>query len=337
MTINSTNHIPVLFDAVLEQAQVCEGELWVDCTLGRGGHTEALLLKGAQVIAFDRDQQAIDESSLRLKSFIESGQLTIVHSNFSELKSALEEMGIQFVHGILADLGVSSPQLDEAERGFSFMTSGPIDMRMDRSRGLSALEWIKAHSAQELCHILRVYGEEARAKYLAKVIKDWVDEDLKDEASVNLSSRKPKDTLGLARLIENATPMKLRRKLNKHPATRVFQALRIAVNDELGALEQLLEDAPKRLEVHGKLLLISFHSLEDRMVKKRFKALSETPPPPRRGLPPPPSDPIEFEVALRKGVVADEQEKDLNPRSRSARLRILTRIRKNDGLGKMKA
>lgn len=319
----ASNHIPVLFHEVLEQAQVKVGDIWVDCTLGRGGHTEALLTQGAQVIAFDRDQQAIDESHIRLKSYIDSNQLTIIHSNFSKILSSLKDMGITTVSGILADLGVSSPQLDEAKRGFSFMASGPIDMRMDQSRGISALEWIKRHTVHELCHIFRIYGEEARAKYLAKIIKNWVDTSIEDETIDS------KDTLDLARLIESATPMKLRRKLNKHPATKVFQALRIAVNDELGALEKLLHDAPNLLALQGKLLMISFHSLEDRMVKRRFKFLSEAPAPPRRGLPPPPSAPIEFKVNFRKGLIANEQEIAMNPRSRSARLRILTRIRDN--------
>ncbi|MAD61152.1 MAG: 16S rRNA (cytosine(1402)-N(4))-methyltransferase [Myxococcales bacterium] len=317
----SSNHIPVLFHEVLEHAQVQSGDVWVDCTLGRGGHTEALLQQGAQVIAFDRDQQAINETSTRLNSFIKSGHLTIIHNNFSEIAHSLESLGIKSVSGILADLGVSSPQLDEAERGFSFMSSGPIDMRMDQSYGISALEWITSHTTGDLCHILRTYGEEARAKYLAKVIKVWTDEAVENETINSL------DTLALSRLVESATPMKLRRKLNKHPATRVFQALRIAVNDELGALEQLLKDAPNLLALHGKLLLISFHSLEDRMVKKCFKYLSEPPTPPRRGLPPPPSAPLEFKVNIRKGLIANEEEKAMNPRSRSARLRILTRIR----------
>ena len=308
------NHIPVLFNEVLEYAQVDEGDLWVDCTLGRGGHTLGLLKAGARVLAFDQDLQAITETSQRLKSYLDQGQLTIIHQNFRFLTSALEENGISEVAGILADLGVSSPQLDEAERGFSFMASGPLDMRMNQNKGLSASEWLNQHSETELCHILRKYGEEPRARFLANKVKHW-----SEEGGGN--------TLDLARLIENLTPMKLRRKLNKHPATRVFQALRIAVNDELGSLEDLLHDGPELLGLNGKCLFISFHSLEDRLVKQRFKFLSEPPPPPRRGLPPPTHEPPAFSHLPRKGVVADPKEIESNPRSRSARLRMLTRIR----------
>ncbi len=307
-------HIPVLYQTVLTHATVSEGELWIDCTLGRGGHCQGLLERGARVIGLDRDEQALAETQERLQPYIRSGHLTLLHQNFRQLKEILSTHQLEGVSGIIADLGVSSPQLDQAERGFSFMASGPLDMRMDRSQGLSALEWIIANEYQHIARILRQYGEEPRAQQLAREIKAWSEEGLTD-------------TLSLARRIESATPMKLRRKLKKHPATRVFQALRIAVNDELGALEQLLEEGPSCLELHGRLLLISFHSLEDRLIKQRFRALSEPPPPPRRGLPPPPHEPPAFNHHPRKGVIASEEERLENPRARSARLRVLTRIR----------
>lgn len=314
MMTHSTAHIPVLYEEVLTQSDVKPDDLWVDCTLGRGGHTLGLLQRGARVIGLDRDRQAIAESSHTLQSYLKDDRLSIIHTNFSDITQTLKAKGIERVDGILADLGVSSPQLDEAERGFSFMKSGPLDMRMDRSHGLSAAEWVQEHSTKELAHIFRLYGEEPRALHLAKVIKAWSDQG-------------GGDTLDLSRLVETSTPMRLRRKLKKHPATRVFQALRIAVNDELGALESLLELGPSLLTLHGKMLLISFHSLEDRLIKKRFRVLSEPPPSPRRGLPPPPHEPPAFTALPRKGLIAEESERLGNPRSRSARLRILTRIR----------
>lgn len=309
-----SDHIPVLFEAVMSHAHVKAGEVWVDCTLGRGGHTEGLLRRGAQVIAFDRDEEALFECQTRLKSFIEDGQLRLIHSDFRALQAVLEMHKVNRVDGLLADLGVSSPQLDRPERGFSFMSSGPLDMRMDPSQGLSAAEWLSEHDVHELERVLRRYGEEPRARALSRIIKAWSDEG-------------GGDTLSLAQLIEAATPMKIRRQQKKHPATRSFQALRIAVNDELGALEDLLEAIPRVLNLGGKALLISFHSLEDRAIKHAYKALSEAPAPPRRGLPPPPSAPPEFMMEPRKGVVADEEELTHNPRARSARLRIITRIR----------
>ena len=307
-------HTPVLYDDVCIQAHVQPGEVWVDCTLGRGGHCLGLLERGARVIALDRDEQALAESKARLTTYLDDAQLTLVHSDFRVLSDVLFRLGIKHVDGILADLGVSSPQLDEASRGFSFKQSGPLDMRMDRSQGLSAAEWIASHDVSEVYSILKRYGEEPRAKYIASLIKSW-------------SLEGGGDTLSLARKIEASTPMKVRRKLNKHPATRAFQALRIAVNDELGALEELLQSAPGHLNVHGRLLMISFHSLEDRLIKHAFRALSESPKPPRRGLPPPPSPPPAFSAKPRRGISPSREESERNPRARSARLRVLTRIR----------
>jgi 16S rRNA (cytosine1402-N4)-methyltransferase len=309
-------HIPVLYHDVCAQAHVQPGEVWVDCTLGRGGHCLGLLERGAQVIALDRDQQAITESQTRLSSYIDQGQLTLVHSDFRDLSDVLGRLNLDHVDGILADIGVSSPQLDEAERGFSFRKSGPLDMRMDRSQGVSAAEWIEDHDLSDIFHILRRYGEEPRARQIASLIKSW-------------SLDGGGDTLSLAQKIEASTPMKLRRKLNKHPATKTFQALRIVVNDELGALEDLLRSAPPHLNMNGRLLIISFHSLEDRLIKHSFRALSEPPQPPRRGLPPPPGPPPAFSAQPRRGISPSREESERNPRARSARLRVLTRTRRS--------
>jgi len=306
-------HIPVLYREVIEHAELVEGELWVDCTLGRGGHCEALLRGGARVIGLDKDPSALSYCSARLAPFGE--RFEAVRSDFRGLREVLSARGLSAVDGVLADLGVSSPQLDEARRGFSFISSGPVDMRMDPERGEPASEWIERLSEGELAGVLRRYGEEPLARPLARAIKRW-------------SEQGGGDTLSLASAIEAATPAKLRyRNPKKHPATRSFQALRILVNDELGALEELLTDAPALLKPQGRLLCISFHSLEDRALKRRFKELSEPPKPPRRGLPlPPDTPPPQFEMSPRKPISASEEELAQNPRSRSAKLRVLRRL-----------
>ena len=308
-------HIPVLLSAVIHHAQVEKGEVWVDCTLGRGGHTEALLKNGARVIALDKDPQALLETRERLAQYGE--QFTAVQSDFKSISSVLHTLGIDHVSGILADLGVSSPQLDEAARGFSFRKSGPVDMRMAPDVGESAEALIERVEFDELRALLRRFGEEPLASLYARVIKDW-------------SLRGGGDTLSLAQVIEEATPQRVRRKLKRHPATKAFQALRIAVNDELGALEALLSDAPPLLSLGGRLLLISFHSLEDRMIKQKYTELSRPPISPRRGLPPPPDHPPpEFDMKPRKPLSATPLELEQNPRSRSAKLRCLIRTRRS--------
>lgn len=314
---SSAPHTPVLYDEVIDQAEVRAGELWVDCTLGRGGHCEALLRAGARVIGLDKDPKALDYCRARLACFGESFEA--VRADFRSLSEVLTARDVSAVDGILADLGVSSPQLDEASRGFSFLSSGPVDMRMDPEQGEPASTWIERLSEEELTGVLRRYGEEPLARPLARAIKRW-------------SSLGGGDTLSLAKAIEEATPAKVRyRNPKKHPATRSFQALRIFVNDELGALEALLEQAPEALAPGGRLLLISFHSLEDRALKLRFKALSEPARPPRRGLPPPPdSPPPQFKMSPRKPISPSEQELSENPRARSAKLRVLRRLTPHD-------
>ena len=273
MMLSVAPHIPVLYHAVIENAAIRSGELWVDCTLGRGGHCEALLEAGAFVIGFDKDPEAITYSRQRLSRF--GDRFQAVSTDFKQIKSTLNSMNVQSVDGILADLGVSSPQLDQARRGFSFKSSGPVDMRMNPAQEISATELIQNSSVSELAGILRRYGEEPFAGPIARSMKKWSEEG-------------GGDTISLAQVVESAIPSKVRRKIKKHPATRTFQALRIKVNDELGALELLLRDAPSLLKYRGRLLIISFHSLEDRCVKQAYRALSMSPYSPRRGLPPPP-------------------------------------------------
>jgi 16S rRNA (cytosine1402-N4)-methyltransferase len=304
--LQTHGHYPVLHKEVHQYAQAKSGEIWIDCTMGRGGHALALAQQGASVIALDQDLQAIELISQNpMYQAIQP-----VHGNFREIKKILKRLNIQKVDGILADLGVSSPQLDQADRGFSFRFNAPLDMRMDRTQGLTALEWIRSQKVEEITRVLRDYGEEPFAFPIAKMMKNWAtqnDEDL--------------GTTALANAIAQIIPMKVQRQKSIHPATLSFQALRIAVNDELSALETLLADAPSLLKDGGKFLVISFHSLEDRLVKKSFQALTSPLPAPRRGLPPPNQGEIEFKLLFKGVVDADEQELSQNPRSRSAKLR----------------
>ena len=305
-------HIPVLLEAVLEIGAPQPGERWVDCTLGRGGHSEALLRRGVELVAIDQDPAALDAAAQRLAPYRD--RLKLIAGNFRELPALLEAIGWRHVDGILADLGVSSPQLDEAARGFSFLRSGPVDMRMNLNAGEPAAQWLTRCSLDELTKVLREYGEESFARPIARAIKGWAESG-------------GGDTCSLASTIEMALPARERRRRKHHPATKSFQAIRIQINDELGALDALLERAPAILHPGGRALFITFHSLEDRRVKAAIRGLTEPPPPPRRGLPPPPSAPLEFERRLRKARRADQRELGENPRARSATLRALHRRR----------
>ena len=303
------DHIPVLFDAVRSEAGVRQGEVWVDCTLGFGGHTEQLLIDGAIVIGIDQDRETLQKTQHRLSAF--AAHLQCVEGNFRELPALLSTAGYTKVDGIIADLGVSSKQLDQAERGFSFSKVGPIDMRMS-STGETAEELIERIDTKTLARIIRQYGEERFAFPIAKAIHQWFK--IKDE----------RNTVELAQVIAQALPAKIRRTRNHHPATKTFQALRIHVNDELGALERLLEIAPEHLTSGGRLLIISFHSLEDRMVKKRFKVLGGHQMPARGSAVPLPMTAVPLaKIRTSKPIIATDQESQENPRSRSAKLRVL--------------
>ncbi len=308
-------HVPVLPAAVSKHASVQPGELWVDCTVGFGGHSAALLAGGAKLFAIDQDQEALDASAARFADL--RSQVTFLKGNFRDIGRLLDGVGVHRVHGILADIGVSSYQLDESTRGFSFRQSGPVDMRMDVDHQETAEQLIHRLSLGELAHIIRHHGEEPFAGPIARNIKAW--------------SEEPgcKDTLSLADAVASAIPKKVAGKRRHHPATRTFQALRIAVNDELGALQSLLDAVPDRLEVGGRVLIISFHSLEDRIVKKRMNlwAGKNQNVGPRRGLPAPEIIEPAFEVLTRKPAVADEEECERNPRARSARLRAARKLR----------
>jgi 16S rRNA (cytosine1402-N4)-methyltransferase len=303
------DHIPVLLDEVRSEAGVRQDEVWVDCTLGFGGHTEQLLIDGAIVIGIDQDPETLQKTQHRLSAF--SSRLHCVEGNFRNLPELLSKAGYSKVDGILADLGVSSKQLDEAGRGFSFSKVGPIDMRMS-STGETAEELIERIDTKTLARIIRRYGEERFAFPIARAIHQWFK--IKDERT----------TVELAQIIAQALPAKIRRTRNHHPATKTFQALRIQVNDELGALERLLEVAPDHLTGGGRLLIISFHSLEDRMVKKRFKILGGHQMPARGSAVPLPITAVpSAKIRTPKPIIARARENQENPRSRSAKLRVL--------------
>lgn len=293
-------HRPVLLRETLAGLTPRSGGSYFDATLGLGGHAEAVLEASGpagRLWATDRDVDAIAVARQRLARF--GDRITILHAPFSEAKAQLAAAGAPALDGALADLGVSSPQLDRGERGFSFRRPGPLDMRMDQSRGETAAEYLARVDEDELAAVLRDLGEERHARRIARFI-------VEDRESEPLTT-----TEALAALVARAVP---RREHHKDPATRTFQALRIVVNRELAELERLLEDLPGCLAPGGRLAVISFHSLEDRMVKWRFRALAE------------PRGEAKFRIVTKKPITADDEELESNPRARSAKLRILERV-----------
>jgi 16S rRNA (cytosine1402-N4)-methyltransferase len=305
------HHAPVLAAELVEILRPAPGRLLLDCTLGGGGHAQLLLERGARVIAIDRDPRALAAARARLARFGEA--FRAVRADFRDARGALDSLGIGEVDGTVADLGVSSPQLEEAERGFSFSRPGPLDMRM-AAEGETLGELLARIDEKELARILRQYGEEPFARPIARAVKRA------------LAAGERLDTVGLARVVAGAIPRRAwPRRI--HPATRTFQALRIAVNDELGSLAAWLESLPTLVKVGGRAAAISFHSLEDRMVKERFRKLT-------RACTCPPDLPMcacgaraAFAPVTRRAVVAGQAEVAANPRARSARLRAVERLR----------
>ncbi|MBQ7567761.1 16S rRNA (cytosine(1402)-N(4))-methyltransferase RsmH [bacterium] len=304
-------HIPVLADRVVAMLAPSPGKLFVDGTLGGGGHAELLLRAGAEVIGLDQDEEAIAAASERLKNY--SG-FKAVRRNFSELPDVFEELGVAAVDGVLLDLGVSSHQLDDARRGFSFRYAAPLDMRMDtHNSGLCASDIIENYSGDELADLFFKYGEERYARRIAKRI---IDERAK--APITTTDR-------LADIIASAVPPDYRYG-RIHPATRSFQALRIAVNRELSVLETALNGVCDCLKVGARIAVIAYHSLEDRLVKNSFRNLSG------RCTCPPALAVCVCESAGRlklitsKPIVPDEDEIEANPRAHSAKLRVAERI-----------
>ena len=293
-------HVPVLLSEVLELVAARPGGLYVDATLGAGGYTEALLRASApsgRVVAFDRDREAIEAAKARLRDY--SDRLSFVWGSFANLDAHLDGL----VGGIVADLGLSSLQLDDPERGFAFAAEGPLDMRFDRSQDLTAAELVNETDERELERILRDYGDERRARAIARRI---------------VSRRPLHSTTDLRRAVVSVLgPW----KGGIDPATRTFQAIRIAVNRELEALETFLEKAPDRLRVEGRLVVVSYHSLEDRAVKLAFRARA-------KGASPSPGEGSEgrFRLLTKKPLTAGPDEVARNRRARSAKLRALERV-----------
>lgn len=310
-------HTTVLLHETVDGLVVKPDGIYVDCTLGGAGHSEYLLQQlneEGHLYAFDQDQKAIDNAAIRLKQYIDKGQVTFIKANFRELTNQLTLLDIKAVDGILYDLGVSSPQLDEAERGFSYHQNAPLDMRMDQNASLSAYHIVNDYSYQELVKIFFRYGEEKFSKQIARLI-----ERKREESPIETTGQ-------LVDLIKEAIPAPARRK-GGHPAKRIFQAIRIAVNDELGAIESSLEQAIQLVSPGGRISIITFHSLEDRIVKTIFKEYSSP-----KDIPPGlPVVPEEFQPLLklvnRKPIVPSMMELEENNRARSAKLRIAEKTR----------
>lgn len=306
-------HETVLLHETVDGLDIKPDGVYVDCTLGGAGHAKYLLDQlGPQghLYAFDQDMTAINNAKLKLADYVEKGQVTFIHQNFRHLKQALEELGISQVDGIYYDLGVSSPQLDVAERGFSYGQEARLDMRMNQEQALSAYEVVNDWPFEDLVHILYRYGEEKFAKRIARAIEE------------RRAQQPIETTTELAEIVKTAIPAATRRT-GGHPAKRSFQAIRIAVNDELGAVEDSLEQALALLKPEGRISVITFHSLEDRLVKQLFKEVSQGPEVPR-GLPVLPGQmQAPFALVNRKPIVASPEELEANNRSRSAKLRIL--------------
>lgn len=306
-------HVPVLFSEVIEALNIQPGGIYVDGTVGGGGHSSGICRKlsdKGMLIAVDRDCEALAAAEKRLAEY--SCEKRFIHANYSDTEAIAETAGRK-VQGILLDLGVSSYQLDNPERGFSYMKDAPLDMRMDESDRLTAYDIVNGYSRDELMRIIRDYGEERWASRIAEFI-------------VRERAGSPIDSTGkLTEVIKTAIPAKARRS-GPHPAKRTFQAIRIEVNDELGHLREAMEKLPDLLESGGRIAVITFHSLEDRIVKTEFERRLD-----------PCTCPKEFPVCMcgkvpdvrritRKPVIPSEEETDSNPRARSAKLRVLEKI-----------
>ena len=303
-------HIPVLLNETIQGLNINPSGTYIDLTVGRGGHSSEILarLKDGRLICVDQDEEAIVASTARLSKI--SNKFEMVRANFSELDNILANLGIKEVDGILMDLGVSSPQFDKGERGFSYKEDARLDMRMDQRQDLTAYQIINTYALEDLTKIFQIYGEEKYSYSIAKNI-------------IKAREAKPiETTLELVEIIKRSKPMKELKKVG-HPAKQVFQALRIAVNDELNVLEKALTAALKHLKPGGRLAVITFHSGEDRIVKNYFKeaAISEG----NRIDGPMLEKEKEFDLINRKPIVASDSELEMNHRSASAKLRIIAR------------
>ncbi len=306
-------HIPVLLNEAIDSLNIKPDGIYVDCTLGGGGHSSEILkkLETGHLICFDQDEYAISEASKKLSKI--NNNYTVVNSNFVNLKSCLEELGVQKVDGILYDLGVSSFQLDIGERGFSYNIDAPLDMRMDQKSTLSAWNVINEYSVKDLIKIFYDYGEEKFSVNIAKKIEKY-----RQNKTIDT-------TLELVNIIKSALPAAVLRK-SGHPAKKIFQAIRIEVNKELSVFQKSLEEAFQILNIEGRIVVITFHSLEDRLCKRMFKEKSsinlpsDMPIIPKEYLP-------DFELVYKKAVTPKEDELKNNNRAHSAKLRVIKRIK----------
>lgn len=307
------HHVSVLLEECIQALSIKPDGTYVDGTLGGAGHSSQIVqrLTTGRLIGIDRDPKALKAASERLAPY--SDRVTLVHSNFSRVDQVLDELGIDGVDGILLDLGVSSPQLDEAERGFSYMADAPLDMRMNSQDTLTAYEVVNLWPREELRRILYEYGEERYAPQIASAIDR------------RRAERPIETTLELVDVIRSAMPPQALRE-KQHPAKRSFQAIRIAVNDELGAVSRVMDAAISKLNSGGRLAIITFHSLEDRIVKNAMASAA-------KGCTCPPEFPVcvcgktpKVKLVSKKPIVSSEEELQRNPRARSAKLRVCEKI-----------
>lgn len=303
-------HDTVMLHETVDMLEVKPDGIYVDATLGGAGHSEYLLSKltTGHLYAFDQDDTAHENAKFRLKAALAENKVTLIKSNFRYLRSSLADLGVTKIDGILYDLGVSSPQFDDSQRGFSYKKEARLDMRMDQSQALSAYEVVNDYPYEDLVRIFYRYGEEKFSKQIARKI-----EQARKLQPIEMTTE-------LADIIKSALPQKELKKKG-HPAKRIFQAIRIEVNDELGAAEESIEEAIDLLNVSGRISVITFHSLEDRLTKTIFKEYSTVDVP--KGLPMIPKD-MEAKLKLvnRKPVLASEEELAFNNRAHSAKLRV---------------
>ncbi|HEL1339363.1 TPA: 16S rRNA (cytosine(1402)-N(4))-methyltransferase RsmH [Streptococcus equi subsp. zooepidemicus] len=314
---NEFHHVTVLLHEAVDMLDIKPDGIYVDATLGGSGHSAYLLSQlgdKGHLYCFDQDQRAIDHAQQLLKPYIDKGQVTFIKDNFRHLKTRLLEHGVTELDGILYDLGVSSPQLDERERGFSYKQDAPLDMRMDSQAALTAYEVVNTYDFNDLVRIFFKYGEDKFSKQIARKIEQA-------RAVKPIST-----TTELAALIKSAKPAKELKKKG-HPAKQIFQAIRIEVNDELGAAEASIQQAIELLAVDGRISVITFHSLEDRLTKHLFKEASTANAP--KGLPFIPDElKPKLELVSRKPILPSQKELMANNRAHSAKLRVARKVRK---------
>ncbi|WNZ88035.1 16S rRNA (cytosine(1402)-N(4))-methyltransferase RsmH [Streptococcus iniae] len=310
------HHVTVLLKETVDMLAIKPDGVYVDATLGGAGHSAYLLSQlndKGHLYCFDQDQNAIDNAQLVLKPYIDKGQVTFIKDNFRHLASQLTSLGVETIDGILYDLGVSSPQLDHRERGFSYRQDAPLDMRMDADAPLTAYHVVNEYDYHDLVRLFFKYGEDKFSKQIARKIE------------VARSLKPIETTTELAEIIKSAKPAKELKKKG-HPAKQIFQAIRIEVNDELGATDESIQQAMDLLALDGRISVITFHSLEDRLTKQLFKEASTVDVP--KGIPFIPEEmQPKFELVSRKPILPSQEELNANNRAHSAKLRVARKIR----------